>query len=145
MDWATQKARRRPKRRGALLVAILGSVIASLGLWIAIAKTVELHRGALTRGTVVGHIDVSVRHGTQHIPRVAFRDRSGKQVTFTAWDSDGYEQGSVVQIVYDPQRARWASIYSPFENWKAPIVLRFFATVLLWPSIHRLRSARSFG
>jgi len=142
VDWGEEQKQRRAQGRVARLTAILGALFLSIAAWQAVETIIELRRGLTTRGTVVGLEKVGQGKRRHDFPRIEFRDRAGKTHQFTDWDSDLYGIGEVVDVVYDPSRPTYASIHSPYENWKLPVVLGSLGAVFLLMSVHRLRRRR---
>jgi hypothetical protein len=139
VDWAEGQKQLRAQKRIARLIAILGALFLSIATWQAVETIAELQRGLTARGTVVGLEKTGQGKRRHDFPRVEFRDRAGKTHQFTDWDSEFYDVGNVVNVVYDPSRPTYASIDSPYENWKLPVVLGSLGAMFLLISLHRLR------
>jgi hypothetical protein len=99
-----------------------GPALLSIAIGFAIATSILIHRGVVTKGTVIANEarrDVS-DGSTQYFPRFVFATRDGRSISVvsdTGTNPASFREGQTVDLIYIPSHPENARIHSFVQLW----------------------------
>ncbi len=123
-----------------IILLVLGGIAILLGIGSTVSNIDLLFAGIQTEGKVV---DLRKLSGGSSAPIVEYKDKNGKEYTYSSGTStifETYSVGDIVEVFYDPADPESATINSFFGMWGFALISFLTGGLFILSSIVALKN-----
>jgi len=128
---------RNPKK-AMIVTGLIGSVLLSISVYVAVSTYQFISHAIATQGTVVAMKTNRNGNNSTYLPTFEFSTNSGDTMRSPGFQMSSeydFQNGAQIEILYDPNHPQIVRINNWSDTWQRPLLLLFIATFFLSMSV----------